>query len=473
MRRRFYFIAVLFLLCMEQAAYASHTSARTITRAAQFNKGMNLSVWLESTYWFYNGSVFPDPARFTKADILQLKNLCFNTLRVPVMFEAFTKSPTNGDFDPNNAKAVSALNYLDSVIAWANLYNMNVVVDNHIADDFTDYNLQTNYGLTDANAATKATFIARVWEQVATRLSYTDPNKVMFELRNEPNVINEANLRTIYQAVISKIRTVDATHTLIVGCSGYYDGPALTNLSPYSDSDILYVFHTYEPSAATLQGAGGIDDVDSASLSPNTFGASDVTYLNNLFQSINTWSNTNQVPVVVNEFGMTTLQEVYGDTASRNNYYRTIGRLVQQYNFPWAVWDGYGPDEYSDDYGSTTRYYLFSIFDKTGTLTDAHLNPAIRSALQIGSACNSSAVDEIPNLLQCKLYPNPAGASIVIELPEAGSLEVYDLPGRLLWREEGAKQKFVVNTASFLPGLYLTRINFARGASMTARFVKQ
>ena len=447
-------------------------------RAATLGKGISLSIWLESGYWFFSTTNYPDVSRYTEADIKGLHDLCFNTIRLPVFFEPFASQSAPYTFDMNNQNVVRGLAYVDSVIAWTGRYNMDLVIDNHLADDNNSNNLQTNYQITDANYVSRAALIAGVWRQAAQRYAYADPNRVFFELRNEPNSVSDAHLRTVYQTVIDTVRKYDHTHTLIVGCTGYYDAVALANSTPYTDTNLIYTFHIYDGNAHPgfcFQGQGGVPATDSLAGTHTSFalGSAQATDITSEVSGVQAWSAAHGVPVWLGEFGCTTLPEVYGDQTSRCNYIKTMADALNAANTPWAYWDGYGPESRFISYdGGTTLNYTFSMFDATNILSAAHLDPCFATDLGLGAACNPNGINDIAEKV-ISLYPNPASSRLFIKAQDASVVEIFNVVGEVMQSLKVENETIEVNISGFTSGIYFAKIQYADGTWMTKKFVKE
>lgn len=440
---------------------ASGGTGTASARAASLGKGMNLSVWLENEYWFGSTTTFPEPGRFSESDIINLKNLCFESVRLPVIFEGFAAPTTPYAFNLSNLNVVNGLSYVDSVIKWCSDHNMMLVIDNHIADD-NGSTYQTNYQITNSNFTTQAALIASVWRQVIARFGYTDPEKVVFELRNEPNVVSEANLKTVYQIVIDTIRKYDQRHTLVVGCSGYYDPLSLAASTPYPDTNLIYTTHIYDGDGYygfCEQGIGGVPATDSIAGTHISFPVSgQIAEIDTEMQRVWRWSRANHVPVWLSEFGCTTLSEVYRDDTSRCNYIHAMADQVHSTGMPWSYWDGYGPTDYYSGFGSSTPlYYGFSIFDNSGVLSAAHLNPCFASSLGIGGACNT-AISQTEDSSIFSIFPNPSRGLITLKTTFSGSVDIADISGRSLLEMNFEKGEMVLNLSDLSAGVYFLRL---------------
>jgi hypothetical protein len=457
-----------------------HFSQATTTaqaRAAKLQNGMNLSVWLESGYWYFNTTTFPDVTRFTENDIKNLHDLCFQSVRLPVFFEPFANYNAPYAFDMTNQNVVRGLNYVDSAIAWTAKYNMTLIIDNHLADDDNTYGLQTHYQITDNNYTQQAALLCAVWKQVIARYEYADPDRVLFELRNEPNSVSDANLRTVYQTLIDTVRQYDKTHTLVVGNTGYYDAPALSASTPYTDTNLIYTFHIYDGDGYygfCFQGLGGENASDSLTGTHISFArhGAQATEITNEVQGVYNWSAAhNNVPVWLSEFGCTTMPTVYGDDTSRCNYFETFADVINTTHIPWAYWEGYGPSEYLTTYDNGATFaYGFSIFDETNTLDAAHMNSCFKSAFAVAGQCTTNGIKDVAGAEIISLYPNPANTILHISCPVGSTIDLYSATGDLARTINGEGD---ANISGLATGLYIAVFRLADGSSTVRKFVKE
>jgi endoglucanase len=461
-----------------KAAQAGNATAAQ-ARAARLGKGMNLAVWLESSYWFFHTTTFPDVTRFTESDIKALHDLCFNTVRLPVFFEPFAGMTAPYTFDMTNQNVVRGLAYVDSVITWTGRYNMDLIIDNHLADDDNNDNLQTTYQITDANYVSRAAMIAGIWRQAAQRYGYADPDRVFFELRNEPNSVSDANLRVVYQTVIDTVRKYDHTHTLVVGNTGYYDPIALSTSTPYSDTNLLYTFHIYDGNTYPgfcFQGIAGVPATDSLTKTHISFALTgpQAADIRSEVTAVQNWSAAHGVPVWLGEFGCSTLPEVYGDDTSRCNYIKNMSGALAASSTPWAYWGGHVPEGRFTSYdGGTTISYTFSIFDDNNSIGRADIVPCFASDLNLGGSCTYAGLQDVTKDHQISVYPNPANNRVFIKTTEPATIEVYNVVGEFMQVVKGSNEIVEINISSFASGIYFAKMQWGDGTSAIRKFIKE
>jgi endoglucanase len=134
------------------------------------------------------------------------------------------------------------LSFQDSVVTWCEQLHIYLIIDNHSFDP----NVDTSPAIGD--------ILTKVWTQLADH--YKDKSDyILYEILNEPHGITTAIWGSIQGQAINAIRTKDNRHTIVVGGSGYNTYTELKNLPFYSDSNLLYTFHFYDPFMFTHQGA--------------------------------------------------------------------------------------------------------------------------------------------------------------------------------------------------------------------------
>jgi endoglucanase len=342
-------------------------SPTTWARANAMGKGFNTANWLEA-HWLLPFNAYPVQNDYTRAKFQFLKSAGFQHVRLPVIFERL--GSLNPPYTLNTNQ--TAFYLVDSVITWANTFNLKLIIDNHHGDP----------QLTDANYQSQIPRLCAVWKQLALRYNYLDPNRFLFEIYNEPNGITNNNFRIVAQTVMDTIRKYDTTHTYFVGGNGWNSIDGLTSFQPLNDNNVIYTFHCYDPYFFTHQGMSWT--------SPSYFAArsfplaGDVNYLRSHFQGAKSWGTTNSVPIYMGEYGAATT----ADATSRCAWFNLVTHLSDSLTIPWAYWDA---KNWSDAFGIFTN----------GVLSQANLVPCIQTSMGLFAA--PLALDELTNQeIQCK-----------------------------------------------------------------------
>ena len=321
------------------------------------NKGVSFTNWLEDA----NGKF--KRFEFGEKDIQILAENGFKSIRLPIDLDLYA---TNRDafvkgtdaelkFDDDTLFMV-----LDSFVEWTGKHNMSFVIDYHEYDN--------SYNSTSAKDSNYVKMMAEVWKHVAAHYAENTREDVFFELLNEPDMsegkVTAAMWTTAAQAIIDAIRTVDQTHTLLFGDAKWYSITELAKRTPFADNNIIYVIHTYEPFAFTHQGGSWTDyatirdipfpyDPAKWSTVSGDFGvtASTKAYvktaIKNYYKTGNKeaileqmlvakkWAATNNVPVILNEFGALNLRST---AESRINYLTAMREICDTLQIPWTHW---------------------------------------------------------------------------------------------------------------------------------------
>ena len=321
------------------------------------NKGVSFTNWLEDA----NGKF--KKFEFGEKDIQILAENGFKSIRLPIDLDLYA---TNRDafvkgtdaelkFDDDTLFMV-----LDSFVEWTGKHNMSFVIDYHEYDN--------SYNSTSAKDSNYVKMMAEVWKHVAAHYAENTREDVFFELLNEPDMsdgkVTAAMWTTAAQAIIDAIRTVDQTHTLLFGDAKWYSITELAKRTPFADNNIIYVIHTYEPFAFTHQGGSWTDyatikglpfpyDPAKWSTVSGDFGvtASTKAYVKTAIKDYyktgnkeaimvemlkaKKWAATNNVPVIINEFGALNLRST---AESRINYLTAMREICDTLQIPWTHW---------------------------------------------------------------------------------------------------------------------------------------
>jgi endoglucanase len=238
---------------------------------------------------------------------------------------------------------------LDEAVNWAEELQIYLLIDNHSTDDIASKNPDLEL------------ILIKVWEQMA--MHYKDrSNFILFEILNEPNDIDINKWAQIQQKAIDAIRNIDTKHTLIVGAANFNTYNDLTNLPIYTDTNLIYTFHFYDPFLFTHQGASWPNppltslaympypyNADSMPEYPTVF---DGTWLESAYQKYNNegtaahiqelieiavaFQKSRNVPVYCGELGV---YIPYSNTPDRVAWYKDVRTCLEENNISWTIWD--------------------------------------------------------------------------------------------------------------------------------------
>jgi len=325
------------------------TSGKAIDKLA---KGINLTNWFND-YSDRNQL----GTRYTTAHFNQIKNAGFTYVRLPIGPLMIS--------DANNISSINStsLTLLDQAVKNITSSGLSVALDFHAYTPNFESNLATN-------PLARVAF-RQFWKSLSTYFSKYDTTQVFFEIFNEPHVGAAQSVAGIdknwwapFQGqVIQSIREATPNHYIIAGAENWNSWYDLSSMKVYSNKNIIYNFHLYEPYIFTHQGAswagnpydklkslpypGSPQNVLSlAASAPN----SEIKYLINWYgiqqynadslnyavKQVYNWGNQNKVPVICNEFGV---YKVFAPADSRTRYLQDMRNMLTKYKMGWAVWD--------------------------------------------------------------------------------------------------------------------------------------
>lgn len=303
-------------------ANATHTNIKTWARHALMDKGVNCSNWLEA-YWMLPNN-YPEINKYNRNLIQNLVNAGFKNFRLPVTFERLANNTAPYTI-ANNTTNQNMWRLVDSMVLWANQMDFTLIICNH-----------HGYSITDANYNTELPRKTAIWNQIMARHSNLNPERFFFELFNEPtNEISNTNLYTFINSLIAAVRAFNTDHTLIVGGNFWNSATGLITSKKYSDRNIIYTFHDYDPYAFTHQGMSWTSPAYMPARAFPLAGSGDSLNLVNSIKDVKTWADTSGVPVMCGEFGCSTS----ASATSRCNWINTISSALSARGFAYYYWD--------------------------------------------------------------------------------------------------------------------------------------
>jgi endoglucanase len=202
-----------------------------------------------------------------------------------------------------------------------------------------------------------------LWHRLAAHYRNRDPEKVFFEVMNEPEVHGPYRWAGIQDAAAEAIREVAPKHTIIATGPNWSDIIDLLTQHPLPDGNVIYNFHFYEPNQFTHQGASwsnpyliythGIaypadessmnevlkqvpDFADRFALERYWLDHWDAHRIRLEIDAAAAWGKTYNVPLICNEFGAYLRVT---DPASRMNWIHDVRTALEADSIGWTMWD--------------------------------------------------------------------------------------------------------------------------------------
>jgi len=304
---------------------------------APFQRGVNL------TQWFQKSSAQQIQfTQYTRHSLEQIRSLGCDHIRLPIDMHAMSGSSPDYTVDP------LLFYFLDQVVDWAEELNLHLILDNHSFDP---------------SIPTSPTVISRlkaVWQQFA--LHYKNRSDLIYyEVLNEPHGIDNGTWNSMQQIVVSAIRAIDTTHTIVIGPADFNSYYSLNQMPVYPDKKLIYTFHFYDPFIFTHQGASWSDPpVDIAGVpfpydaelmppKPSSFagtwlsGAYDSyhidgteSHVKSLLDMAASFAEERQIPVWCGEFGAF---QPNSNTANRARWLNTVRPYLEEKQIAWSMWE--------------------------------------------------------------------------------------------------------------------------------------
>jgi aryl-phospho-beta-D-glucosidase BglC (GH1 family) len=201
------------------------------------------------------------------------------------------------------------------------------------------------------------------WRALARHYSSLDPNKVFFEILNEPEFKDRYRWMGVQARLARAIREGAPQHTIIAAGANWSSSNELLFLEPLHDSNVIYNFHFYDPHIFTHQGATWtanfqhyLSDLPYPSTPENVRAAAEqipdainrqaverygldqwnAARIDAEIAVVAAWGKRWNVPLTCNEFG------VYRQTANpvdRAAWLHDVRTALEKYNIGWTMWD--------------------------------------------------------------------------------------------------------------------------------------
>ena len=340
-------IAILILLTAAPAIFSQDTSL-AFKRAQHLRHGINLSHWFSQVF---------DPKGYTKEhfdtydtaqDIALIKAMGFDHVRFTLNCDPMFR---RGQADRIPAEYLAMV---DGAVKMILDQNLNIIIDIHPESDFKQ------------KLASDDSFVERFedyWRALAKHFSSLDPEKVFFEVLNEPEFKDRYRWMGVQAQLARAIREGAPNHTIIAAGANWSSSNELLALEPLHDSNIIYNFHFYDPHIFTHQGATWstnfqhyLTNLPYPSTPENVAAAHaevpdainqqtverygldrwNAARVDAEIAEAAAWAKRWNVPLTCNEFG------VYRGTSNptdRAAWMHDVRTALEKYNIGWTMWD--------------------------------------------------------------------------------------------------------------------------------------
>ncbi len=352
MRFRFSFLVLALAFAIPATAQSAQDHAADVqtafARAQHLKHGINASSWFAQSgdYSAKQIGSFTDDA-----DIALIAKMGFDHVRLSI--DPMPLAAAMYGFRGPNANA-DFLAELDHAVDTMLADGLAVIIDLHPSDDYKQRMR------TDDQAVERFTTI---WRRLAAHYADRDPNRVFFEILNEPEIYDAYRWAGIQTRVAAAIREEAPHHTIIAAGAVWSDIWDLLAIEPLADGNVIYNFHFYEPHEFTHQGATwstpwysyehGIpypptessmpellkevpDAVSRYSMEKYWLDGWNAHRIQLMIDDAAAWGREHHVPLTCNEFGVF---RDHSDPVSRANWIRDVRTALETDGIGWAMWD--------------------------------------------------------------------------------------------------------------------------------------
>ena len=243
-RRNRLFLRLLPLLIATLAVTCAAASSRpsgTPIFAANLARGINLAHWFAQTP---AGLTEKHVTTFvTETDMQRLATVGFTHVRLPIEM-----APAFGTDDTSRHMRDLYVQGIERLLA----VGLAVVVDLHPTD--------AEKRAVAANPA----ILAEGWSRFARFLSRFPPEKIAFEVMNEPHPMRGWQWHAIQAPAVKAIRLAAPAHTIVVNPGNWSGIGEFAGFAALQDHNLVYAAHVYDPALFTHQGATWAWDIATA-----------------------------------------------------------------------------------------------------------------------------------------------------------------------------------------------------------------
>jgi endoglucanase len=317
-------------------------------RSALLRHGINLSHWYAQVY---------DPKGYTKehfdawmseSDFALIKSMGFDHVRFTINPEPMMRH--------NQADQIPSeyLTLLDSAVKMILAHGLAVIIDMHPESDFKAKLVQHDDFVEQ---------FSDFWRALARHYSSYDPERVFFEVLNEPEFRDRYRWAGVQAKLAASIREGAPQHPIIASGANWSDIDDLLSLTPLPDPNVIYNFHFYDPHVFTHQGATwGVNywhfesklAYPASTENAEKVAAGEPDPLNRLMVlrygldhwdanrmaveigQAAEWAKRWNVPLTCNEFGV---YRKASDSQDRARWLRDLRTTLERNGIGWTMWD--------------------------------------------------------------------------------------------------------------------------------------
>jgi len=357
-------VAATVSLGMACCAQAQPAAGLAFQRAKHLKRGVNLSSFYAQMRDLSQARV---DAYMSMADMRALKTAGFDHVRLSINPALLIASPKTGTLRPE------AMAQLDKTVEQLLDAGLNVILDIHAEEDW-----KTSLTRGDDGASNLFAF----WENFAAHYAKSDPERIFFEILNEPSMDDLYRWEGIQDRAVAAIRRTAPRHTIIATAAAWGHQDGLLAMEPVRDENVIYTFHDYDPMWFTHQGATwsttswaflhgvpypstpeniqpvlGQEPDERVRLELERYGEDrwGAARVQAEIDAVAKWAAERNVPLYCGEFGAF---KDHSDPKMRAAWINDTRTALESRHIGWAMWD------YDGNFGLATKSSAGTVFDQ-------------------------------------------------------------------------------------------------------------
>lgn len=378
----------------------------------------------------------------------------FKTVRIPIRFDNYTTALSDVSYEDVNGVYIGSpsdysvniayLDRIEEVTNWALENNLIVIIDIHGDHWYWEsYDSDSSEYKTGNDRLAAEDRFRAIWIDISNRFQNASEN-LIFEIMNEAYFsMSASEVDTVNANILSIIRQTNPTRKVIVNGGGLNSWQAPLQMSSSfinSDNYLIATFHYYKPFSFTSSSKPQHSDFNWGSIS-------DKNTVDTHFDNVLTWSQTNNIPVLLGEFGADNQcgydyqNNVCGadggpDNASRVEYHSYLAEAAITRGFAFTAWDA----------GEKSNKTIYKVSDRTWV-------EDVRDAL-LGITLSLNDLDMESDFL---IYPNPIKNVLNIKSQKSiNQVSLFNLKGK----EIALNIKLSQNISHITNGVYILKVTY-------------
>jgi len=293
----------------------SADTLKAIRRNRAIGKGMNIGNALEAPEEGAWGLVVKE------SYIEAIAEAGFNSVRFPICWSAHTEFTPPYTIDPGFIARV------DEILGWCFDRDLAVVITIHHFNELYNEPMDETY---------RQVFFS-IWDQLSKHYSEKYPEKLIFELLNEPhNNLTAGMWNELLPEILEVVRAADTIRTLIIDVPDWAYHESIGKLEiPEEEKNVIVSVRYYIPYDFTHQGAHWVENSDEWMGLTWTGTSQEKQSVITHMEAIADWAETHNRPVTIGEYGAI----INAAHEHRVRWTEFVRSQFEAFGFSWSYFD--------------------------------------------------------------------------------------------------------------------------------------